>query len=178
MALEGKELRPIHAQGIFNLTLYGEVTQVLIFDYEDRSLYYARLMDEGDIEAEMESLMENMQGLLDEEEVYINNEITEPTVEDIDIIFRGQLIHPSIIFFIRFSGKLKEGMNIYENRYEATVAEYDYEVYWLMPSGVRILEVQMSGEYEATENTLLIWVKKGDQIEGYEKIVFEIPYKL
>ena len=175
MVLGDRKLKPIHAQGIFNLLPSGEVVQVLIFDYEDRSLYYARLMDEGDIETEMEVLMESMQMLLDEEEVYINDRVTEPTVEDIDVVFRGQLTHPSIVFFIRFSGELKKGINTYENKYASTMAEYDYEVYWLLPSSFRILEVYMSGEYEATENTLLVWVKKGDHIEGYEKIVFEVP---
>ncbi|RLG63551.1 hypothetical protein DRN89_03525, partial [archaeon] len=63
------------------------------------------------------------------EEVYINDRVTEPTVEDIDIVFRGQLTHPSIVFFIRFSGELKKGINTYENKYASTIAEYDYDVY-------------------------------------------------
>ena len=59
---------------------------------------------------------------------------------------------------------------------EEGVAEYDYEVYWFLPRGSRIIEVETSTDYEIFgERFLVMWARRGDRYSGHEKIVFTLP---
>jgi len=168
-----KEVKPIHALGFFSLSTTGVVDQFIVFDYWDPRRYYWTIFQEGLLDEELEGLKDSMQTLLDKEKVYINKEETRPIVLSVDLIFRGKRF-PSILFFIRFSGKLVKGLNVYENIYESTVSEYDYEFYWMLPENASIVKVIVDGDYEVERNLLKVWVSKGTKIKGYEKIVFKL----
>ena len=66
---------------------------------------------------------------------------------------------------------------MYENTYESVVAEYDYTAYWFFPPGSKVIEVVTSSRYDvfgSTNNILVLWARMGEEIKGYEKIVFEL----
>ncbi|MCL7402825.1 MAG: hypothetical protein LZ172_00520 [Thaumarchaeota archaeon] len=169
-------IEPIHADAFFTLDISGRFTEILIFDYFDREEFYHKLIkDEEACREEMERLIDSMNYFLRQEEVYVNNERVDVEVSMINLEFRGAAELPSIIYIIEFSGKIRDGLNIYECRYEAGVAEYDYEVYWVFPSNVEIVEAKLSGEIEILNRRLLISsVRKGEKYNGHEKIVFEV----
>ncbi len=174
-----EKIVPVHAQGFFTMGVDGRVTQVTIFDYYDPECYYAKLLQgKGDLEGELWRLAANMQSFLDEEKVLINGERVKPEVRGIDICVRGDPKRPSVVFFITFKGELRPGVNSYEDCYEATVAEYDYEFYWIFPPGTSIVSVKMPGTYEVVNAILMVWVRKGEKVDGYERIIFKIPHQL
>jgi len=168
---------PIHAQGFFTVSINGLVTQVTVFDYFDPMEYYAGLLEGSPgLEEEYRKLSFNMQEFLNDEKVFINKKRVKPKVKGVDICLRGERDKPSIVFIIIFKGVLKPGINLYEDFYEETEAEYDYEFYWVFPPGVTILEAEMPGDYEIIgDNILMVWVRKGEHVEGAEKISFWIP---
>lgn len=169
-------IEPIHADAFFTLDNSGRFTEILIFDYFDRERFYYELMkDEEAYRKEMERLIDSMNYLLQQEEVYVNDERVEVEVSMINLEFRGAAELPSIIYIIEFRGKFKSGLNVYECRYEPGVAEYDYEVYWVFPLNVEIVEANISGEKEILNKRLLISsVRKGEKYNGREKIVFTV----
>ncbi len=169
-------IEPIHADAFFTLDNSGRFTEILIFDYFDKERFYYELMkDEEAYRKEMERLIDSMNYLLQQEEVYVNDERVEVEVSMINLEFRGAAELPSIIYILEFSGKLRDGSNIYECRYESGVAEYDYEVYWVFPSDVEIIEANLSGETEILNKRLLVSsIRRGEIYNGYEKIIFKI----
>ncbi len=172
-----REPEPIHAQGFFNVSRRGDINQVIVYDYYDPDYYYLRLTHRPiDYEKEIARLASNMQYFLDQEEIIINGQRVHPTVKTVSIEHRGIAEIAYITFIIYFKGKFRKGLNTYENKYEAEIAEYDYEVYWIFPPRSRVVEVDISADYEVLgdNNVLLFWVRKGDVINGYEKIVFEL----
>ncbi len=172
-----EQVRPVHAEGTFFVG-YRVIAYYLLFEYYDPLGYYdAVLRDKRLLEEEVARLQYNMQEFLDQEEVIVNGRRVRPKVVLVDIAFRGRKTSPVIIFGVRFAAPLRPGRNVYENRYEEEVAEYDYVVYWMFPPGTRILEVEMGGEeWEVTETGVLaIYGRRGRRTGGYEKIVFELP---
>ena len=110
-----------------------------------------------------------------EEKVLINGQQVNLDVKFVNIDFIGYVDLPYIVYFIKFKGALKRGVNVFEDYYDKTVAEYDYEVYWFFPERTKILEVYVDGDYDlVSNNRLFIWVRKGDKISGYERIVFKL----
>ncbi len=171
------KVEPIHAQGFFIVSRRGDINQIIIYDYYDPEYYYLKLLHRPmDYVEEMNRLAANMQYYLDEEEVLINGEKVRPIVKSVSIEHRGFAEIAYITFIIYFKGKFRKGVNTYENKYEAEVAEYDYEVYWIFPPRSKIVEVEVAAEYEVLGdgNILLFWVRKGDKLSGYEKIAFTI----
>ena len=174
------KIKPIHGQAFFTLGYRGVFQQILTFDYLDPDeFYYQILHDHESYEAEMQSLLDSMNELLSKEEISINGERAEAEALAVNLDFRGEAEKPTISFYIEFAGKLNlRGENVYENRYEPGVAEYDYEVYWFLPKGSKILEVVTSTEYEVYgERFLVMWARLGDRYEGYEKIRFTLSLR-
>ncbi|MEM1645950.1 MAG: hypothetical protein QXL96_08830 [Ignisphaera sp.] len=176
-----KHVEPVYAQGFFYVSL-GYISYYLVFDYNDPYGYYETVLrDEKLFNDEVSKLWANMQSFLDDEQVVVNNVKVKPRIVMIDIGFRGSKRRPTIVFCIRFKAPIKIGLNIYENRYEPEVVEYDYVAYWVFPPSSRILKVDMgSGGEEwdiVSKNILVIYGYKGRKTGGYEYIEFEIKDK-
>ena len=173
-----EEVKPIHGHAFFTLSREDVFSQILIFDYLDpRKHYYRLLEDEDGYRKEMDRLLKNMNSLLSKEVIMINGEKVSAEALTINLDFRGAAENPTISFYIEFCGKLLHGRrNVYECSYDEGVAEYDYEVYWFLPRGSRIIEVETSADYEILgERFLVMWARRGDHYAGYEKIVFTLP---
>jgi len=171
-------LIPLHGHAFFTINYREAFTQILIFDYYDpERFYYSLLHAEDRYKEAMEGLLHSMNELLSEEEVRINGEKVKAEALTVNLDFRGEAERPSISFYIEFKGRLNRGgRNVYECRYEPGTAEYDYEVYWILPEGSRILDVITSTEYEVYgDRFLVMWARIGDRYDGYEKIVFTLP---
>ncbi len=170
-------LKPIYAHGIFNVCRVGGVYQTIIFRYIDENSYYWSLIESGSekIIEEEKILAENMQGFLDEEEVYINDRKVKPTVASVVIDSAGPR-DASFTFLIRFKAPLRPGLNSYVNMYEEEEAEYDYTVTWFFPIGSRVVKAEVGVPYEVRGegNILVFKVKKGARVGGREAIYFEI----
>ncbi|MEM4903513.1 MAG: hypothetical protein QXL28_00870, partial [Desulfurococcaceae archaeon] len=134
------------------------------------------MLERRRLKEEKARLAQNMQYFLDLEEVKINDKRTYPRVRDVEIGFRGDYNHPYITFFITFTGELRAGLNIYEDSYEPEIAEYDYKVYWVLPTKARIVRADLGVLYEVRENGRILEfsVEKGMEIRGYERIEFEL----
>ena len=170
-------VEPAYAQGFFTVSPTGLVYQIVIFDYYDpESYYYSLIEDEEALTTELEFLKDSMQAMLDQERVTINGVRTKPRVIDVDLGFKGSPVRPYLAFFILFKGDFKNGINVYENWYESEEAEYDFDAYWFFPPKAEVLEVEASGAMEifGARNILVISVKRGERISGYEKIVFRL----
>jgi hypothetical protein len=168
---------PKYAVGIFHVRESGLVEQLVIFNYYDQEEEYKSIVESDErIREEKALLTKNMQFYLDQEEVYINGERVYPRVVDVELGFQGDYKHPYILFLIVFRGNLKKGINIYEDRYEPEVVEYDYRVYWIFPPGVRVLSAQIGVPYRLLDKCriLVFDVKAGSKTSGYERIEFEI----
>jgi len=169
------EPKPIHAQGFFTVSKTGRFVEIIRFDYYDPEEYYADIYhNEEKYYWETWKLAHNMQAELDSEEVFINGTRTKPKVLLVNIEHSGAPELPHVTFIIEFSGPLKKGVNTYENVYEAEVAEYDLEAYWIFPPGTIIKCFEGDMEYDIKERVLYLWKRKGDFVKGYEKIVFEL----
>ena len=171
-------MKPIHAHGFFTVSRNGLFYEIIVFDYYDPEEYYAHLIHKPlDYEKEMARLIQIMQETLDEEYVSINGERIRPKVVGVDLGHRGFSDTPFITFLIYFKGRLRRGENVYENRYEESVAEYDYEVYWFFPPGFKVVEVDFRTDYEVlgSGNLLYVWARKGDKTGGREFIKFKKP---
>lgn len=169
---------PIHAEGIFTMGVDGGVWESLIFEYLDKDRYYKNLLrDREGLLNELRTIMENMQGFLDEETIKINGEVVKARVIDVSLGFRGSFDRPYLEFYIYFKGNLRRGVNRYEDYYEEEVAEYDYEIVWLFPPGFKIIEYEFAGEGSilGSGNILRLTVKKGLKVGNYESITFEAP---
>jgi len=172
---EKSEIKPIHGQSFFTLSYNGVFQQILIFDYFDPDKFYYRILhDEESYKVEMQKLLNSMNQLLSREEIRINGERVKAEALTINLDFRGEAEKPTISFYIEFAGKLNSnGENVYENRYEPGIAEYDYEVYWFFPEKTKIIEVVTDTNYEICDDRFLIlWARTGDHYGGYERIRF------
>ncbi len=173
-----EEIIPIHAQGFFSVPpRRGYIYEVLVFDYYDPGEYYAGLIHRPlDYESEMARLASAMQGFLDSETIEINDRRVKARVEALSLEFRGDPAYPYLTFIIYFPAILRRGLNTYVNMYEEEKAEYDYEVYWMLPPRSRFIEVEVASEYEVLGggNILLFWARRGDRLPGREKISFEL----
>lgn len=173
---DAAEVKPVHAHAFFTLDLSGAFNQILCFDYHDPDAYYYKLLkNEEAYRKELERLLASMNDILSSEEIRVNGVRVKAEALMVNLDFRGEARKPTITFYIEFRGKLKPVENIYECLYEPGSAEYDYEVYWILPKGSKILEVKTSTSYEVyDERFLIMWARFGDRYDGYEKIVFKI----
>jgi len=168
------DIVPIHGQGFFTVSRRGEFYQIVRYDYYDPEGYYVKVLKSPTLyNEEISKLASNMQSFIDSEKVIVNGLQVKPKVLMVNIEHSGFEEYPHITFLIYFKGKLTNGINVFENVYEECVAEYDYEVYWVFPPRTKILEVEVSGDFDVVGNILYIWARRGDRIKGYEKIVFQ-----
>ncbi len=155
----------------------GLIDQIVIFDYFDYDGFYWHLVkDHVKLSREIELLSSNMQYFLDKEEVFINGSRTYPRVVSTDLGFRGGPEYPYIVFYIVFRGELRDGVNVYENRYDEEIAEYDYTVSWFLPHNARVLKADFKVPYrvDCDGRVLSFTVFKGTRIGGRELIVFKL----
>lgn len=170
-------MTPLYATGFFFVRESGLVEQIIIFNYHDPLCEYKSIVeDEKKLVEEKSLLVRNMQFYLDQEEVIINGERVYSRVVDVEVGFQGDFKYPYILFIIVFRGVFKEGLNIYEDKYESEIAEYDYRVYWFFPPKARVLTAQLGVPYRLLDKcrVLVFEVKKGTKIGGYERIEFEM----
>jgi len=165
-----EKVTPIFALGNFVMDRLGNVTQYMFFYYYDPDNYYASL-NKDLLNNELENIKENMQNFLDEEKIIINNEEVKAKVINTDI-FLLDITHPVIEFIILFKGKLRKGINVYENMYEEEITEYPYEAIWRLPG--KVVKVNMKGDVTVFNNFLKIRVNKGIKVGGKEVIKFAL----
>ncbi len=165
---------PIYAQGIFTVSKSGYINQIIVFDYYDPGGYYRKVVSDGTLyNEEMNKLALNMQSFLNEEEVLVNNVRVRPKVRSVSLGFRGSYRYPYVLFVIGFKIPLRKGENTYVNKYEAEVAEYNYEVLWVFEEGMRVTYVNVGFEYDLMGDRILMFsVSKGMNTPGYEEIRF------
>jgi hypothetical protein len=167
---------PIFGSSIFSISPYGQVYQVLCFDYADSDGYYeAILHDEKAFADEVEKLRLNMAELLAAERVFINGVRVKQEILHVDIGLRGAADVPYLQWVILFQGAFKQGENSLVSDVPEEVAEYDIEVLYLWPPGTRIRRVETPMEYETLGSLLLVWARKGDRMGGHEAVTFELP---
>ncbi|MGB9728471.1 MAG: hypothetical protein ACP5GU_03570 [Thermoprotei archaeon] len=171
-----KNITPIYGQGFFTVSNDGLFTQIIVFDYYDPEHYYLSILeDEDKYEDEMQRLIDNMQGFLNEEEILINGIQVQPVVVAINLEHRGEPENPIITFIINFKGALKYGMNTFENHYEPEILDYDYTVYWIFPPNMKIVKVEPEYNIDILNNNILIISgHKGEKVDGFERIMFKI----
>ncbi len=173
-------MRPIHAQGYYNVYLHGRewrIWEVVNYYYYDEEAKLSELVHRPkDYVNEIERAWEAMQKALDEEKVKINGERVRVLVKNTSMEFVNFAEIPYYTFILEFKGPYRDGVNCFENEFEAGRAEYDYEAFWLLPPGWTFVEVNTSCEYDLPDEEgriLMLWCRKGDKIKGYEKICWE-----
>ncbi|MEB3861422.1 MAG: hypothetical protein GSR84_04290 [Desulfurococcales archaeon] len=166
-----QEPTPVYGQGFF-IVDPGSIAYIIVFDYHDPDGYYMGLAESGRVEDEERVLADNMQALMDEERVIINGEDVRPHVLWAKIEVRGTVDRASITFFTLMRYKPRLGVNVYENIYEETVAEYDYTVYWIPGKCTSITGVDSPGYVELQDGLAVVRVLKGTRIPGYESVSF------
>lgn len=171
-----KEVIPTSASCYFSVSRNGEFNQFLIYDYYDPRGYYAKLLNKPRrCREELRILCDNMQSFLDQEEVKVNGLRVYPQVVTAYLSHRGFMDSPYITWVITFKGKLKKGLNVFENTTEREVAEYDFEIVWQFPKRSRIVNVKVStGSQVIGRSTLYVWARRGETVGGYEKIEFTL----
>jgi len=167
---------PVHAESYFIVERNGTFNQILKYQYLDPEEYFYKLIHRPrEYYNEINRLYSVIKEILREEKVLINGQQVNLDVKFVNIDFIGYVDLPYIVYFIKFKGALKRGINVFEDYYDKTVAEYDYEVYWFFPERTKILEVYVDGDYDlVSNNKLFIWVRKGDRMSGCERIVFKL----
>ncbi|TFG34256.1 hypothetical protein EU527_04360 [Candidatus Thorarchaeota archaeon] len=169
-------VEPVHAESFFSVSQTGEIHERLNFEYLDLSNYYRKVIRDEDLLAqEVEKLVSNMQFFLDKERVEINGERTRSQVDYCDIYLKGDTEVVSIMYLIDFAGRFDKGDNTIETWLEEEVAPYDFEIIWRFPIGTKITEVETNLEFEIYEDIISLWAMEGDEVGGYEKLVFEFP---
>ena len=169
-------VEPVHASSFFSVSNTGEIHERLNFEYLDMEGYYRKVIrDENLLATEVEKLVGNMQFFLDKERVEINSERVRSKVDFCDIYPKGKTDVVSVIYLIDFTGKFTEGHNVIETWLEEEQAPYDFEILWRFPVGTKIVEVETTMDFDIYDDIISLWAIDGDDVGGYEKIVFELP---
>lgn len=169
-------VEPLHAESFFSVARSGEIHERLNFEYLDMSNYYRRVLrDESLLREEIEKLVNNMQFFLDKERVEINGEKVRSQVDYCDIYLKGDSDVVSIIYIIDFAGRFTKDENVIETWLEEEEAPYDFEIIWRFPIGTRIVEVETNLEFDVYDDIISLWAMDGDEVGGYEKLVFTLP---
>ena len=169
-------VEPVHASSFFSVSRTGEIHERLNFEYLDMEGYYRKVIrDENLLAVEVEKLAGNMQFFLDKERVEINSERVKSRVDFCDIYPKGQTDVVSVIYLIDFTGKFVPGQNVIETWLEEEEAPYDFEILWRFPIGTKIVEVETTMDFDIYDDIISLWAVDGDDVGGYEKIVFELP---
>ncbi|TFG32923.1 hypothetical protein EU528_01845 [Candidatus Thorarchaeota archaeon] len=169
-------VEPVHASSFFSVSLTGEIHERLTFEYLDLEGYYRKVIrDENLLATEVEKLVGNMQFFLDKERVEINSKRVKSQVDFCDIYLKGHTDVVSVIYLIDFSGKFVDNQNVIETWLEEEEAPYDFEILWRFPIGTKIVEVETTMDFDIYDDIISLWAIDGDDVGGYEKIVFELP---
>ena len=169
-------VEPVHASSFFSVSRSGEIHEQLSFEYLDIEGYYRKVIrDEKLLAKEVEKLADNMQFFLDKERVEINGERVKSRVDYCDIFLKGDTDVVSVIYLIDFAGKFVDGENTIETWLEEEEAPYDFEILWRFPVGSKISDVETTMEFEIYKDIISLWAMDGDEVGGYERIVFELP---
>jgi len=168
-------VEPVHASSFFSVSRIGEFHEQLNFEYLDMAGYYRKVVREENLLAkEVEKLADNMQYFLDKERVEINSERVKSQVDFCDIYLKGQTDVVSVIYLIDFTGKFVNGQNVIETWLEEEQAPYDFEILWRFPIGTKIIEVETTMDFDIYDDIISLWAIDGDDVGGYEKIIFEL----
>ena len=169
-------VEPVHASSFFSVSKTGEIHERLNFEYLDLEGYYRKVVrDEKLLRKEVEKLVDNMQFFLDKERVEINSERVKSQVDFCDIYPKGDTDVVSVVYLIDFTGKFLEEQNIIETWLEEEEAPYDFEILWRFPIGSKITEVETTMDFDIYDDIISLWAIEGDEVGGYEKIVFKLP---
>lgn len=170
-------MKPVFGYCYFTVDRSGQFTEVIIFEYVDEDQEFAEILSDNlRLREELTKVRENMQSFIDAEEVRVNGKRVRPRIIKTLAGIAGDPCRPYISFIIRFRGALKPGLNVYEDKYEEDVAEYDYMVTWVLPPGSRVVEAEFGFKYEVgPDNVISFSVPKGSSTPGYEKILFYLP---
>jgi len=172
---EQPSLIPIYAAGYFRVDLLDGITSVVEYVYHDAQCYYYGLTsDPLSYAREASMLRDNFQRFLDEEEVYVNG---KPA--------RGKCIHvhiaapsctPVIVYFYsKVGGRLKRGLNVYENFYPAEEASYPYHFVWWLPESAVVKRTEFCATKTAIFKNLIVGsVSAGEKPCGHEAIEFTL----
>ncbi|MEB3786701.1 MAG: hypothetical protein GSR75_01165 [Desulfurococcales archaeon] len=169
------ELYPLYSQGFFTIIPTGEIIQVVDFRYYEKTGYYERILRNKQLlRREKELLRKGMENILGEEKIIINGKNVSWRVLDPNIILHDTN-HPEIVFHVAIEFEARPGRNVYEEYYEKTVVEYPYTAFWILPGCMKLLDVEASGEIRVTNEgrLLVISVKKGETVDGYEGLIFD-----
>lgn len=99
--------------------------------------------------------------------------MVRPVVVDVFIGARGTPSRSYVEYLVTFPFPIREGLNTYENYYEEEVAEYDYEILWVLPPRARVVDVHIAGTYDMPmPNVLRVLVKRGTRVGGFEGFKF------
>ncbi|MCF2137024.1 MAG: hypothetical protein K9W43_07225 [Candidatus Thorarchaeota archaeon] len=166
---------PVHASSFFSVSRTGEIHERLIYEYDDPAGYYPHVLaDDSLYETEVSKLWDNMQYFLDKERVEINGQRVRSVVRHTDIIPKGTTSVIGVIFVIDFVGNLLTGRNKIETWLEEEEAPYDFDIIWRFPIGTTIVEIESLLDYEISEDIVVLWAVEGQQVGGYERMVFDI----
>ncbi len=175
-SVESDLVEPIHAESFFSVALSGEIHERLCFEYVDEGGYYGRVLSNDELlQEEILKLSTNMQLFLDEERVEINGERVRSIVSYTDIFLKGESNVVAIVYLIDFAGRFADSRNEIETWVEEEMAPYDFEIIWRFPVGTSILEVETKLEHEVYGDIITLWSFEGEEVGGYEKMVFEMP---
>ncbi len=170
------DVEPVHAESFFSVARSGEVHERLYFEYRDYDGYYAELLrDSESFGEEIGKLSTNLQYYLDQERVEFNGEEVKSIVRYTDIVMKGVTNFVAVLYLIDFAGRFAPTKNIIETWLERETAPYDFEIIWRFPAGTKIEKVDTELEYEVYGDFIVLWALEGDEVGGYEKMVFEFP---
>lgn len=169
-------VEPVHADSFFSVSATGEIHERLCFEYLDMDRYYSKVLrDERLLSDEVEKLAGNLQFYLDKERVEINRTRVKSRVDYCDIFLKGNTDVIAVVYLIDFAGHLHKGINKIETWLEEETAPYDFEIIWRFPIGTRITEIETILEYEIYGDILSLWAMEGEEVGGYERLMFNLP---
>ncbi len=169
-------VEPIHADSFFSVSYSGEIHERLCFEYLDPGGYYRRVVrDDEMLREEAEKLAGNMQHFLNQERVEINGERVRSRVDYTDIFLKGGTEIVAVVYLIDFATGFKARRNKIETWLEEETAPYGFEIIWRFPVGTAIVEIDSQLEYEIYGDLVTLWAYEGDNVGGYERMVFDLP---
>jgi len=167
---------PIFGHGYFYVS-WGVIYYTIIFEYLDKTGEYYEIMhnNPGLLASEEEYSAKKMQEYMDRERVIINGFETRTIARQARIIFPSTKRRHLLVIHAYIPFTPITGINVYENYYEPTIAEYDYIVHWMPQPNARIRSVETPGEYNISSDGILeVYVRKGTRLDGYEAVEFEL----
>ncbi|NHI84361.1 MAG: hypothetical protein EAX81_08685 [Candidatus Thorarchaeota archaeon] len=169
-------IEPVHADSFFSVSRTGEIHERLSYEYLDPEGYYRRVIADDDLlRLEVEKLATNMQCFLDTERVEINGIPVRSKVSYTDIFLKGSTDVISVVYLIDFGTEFQQKKNKIETWLEEEVAPYDFEIMWRFPKTTKLVEIDTLLEYEIYDDIITLWAFEGDNVGGYERMVFDLP---